>query len=516
MSACKSRFLRSTYNNANQLIHETENLLEKPFLKAHFKNGDVYILEDTWQLDTIQNLVLGEGSHFNHNRKLIAKGMLSLPLDSVALFETNERIPNAEGSKIVALSIFTGVNAAVGIYCISVPKACFGSCPTFYMNPEDNFHYSDAEGFSNAILPSLEYGDIDALHAQEIVDNRFSITMKNEALETHMVNNVKILAYPVQGEERVFHTTKDEFFLCENTYLPSLAMADEGEITALLSHADYQERFSLSDENNISSKEEIFLTFDQVKDVNDLGFILHFRQSMMTTYFIYSAMGYMGDEVGDIFAKMETEKNINDKMKHGFRKELGDVDVYLWNEKNQDWVFQDGFYETGPIAVNKQIIPLENLASNEEVKIKIVLNRGLWRLDYAALTNLKDQVEPMELKPSLVLNKGVEDVGALRNVLSDTEYIISMPGDEYQFDFDFPVADNNRYDLFLYSKGYYLEWMRDHWLKDKNLWKLRQLIENPKAFFKAEAKEYKKYEEEIEHTFWNSKIDTKNFSYHEE
>ena len=37
-------------------------------------------------------------------------------------------------------------------------------------NEKDNFHYADAEGFSNAIAPSMEYYDIDAINHQPISD----------------------------------------------------------------------------------------------------------------------------------------------------------------------------------------------------------------------------------------------------------------------------------------------------------------------------------------------------------
>jgi predicted unusual protein kinase regulating ubiquinone biosynthesis (AarF/ABC1/UbiB family) len=55
----------------------------------------------------------------------------------------------------------------------------------------------------------------------------------------------------------------------------------------------------------------------------------------------------------------------------------------------------------------------------------------------------------------------------------------------------------------------------EHWIKDKNLLKLRQMIENPKRYLKTEANYYKLYESTMEQEFWNSKINTKTFSYHE-
>ncbi|TNE80735.1 MAG: hypothetical protein EP332_06880 [Bacteroidetes bacterium] len=514
--ACNTYFhsFRSNYDNANSLIHETKNLQTKPFLKAHLKNGDVCILQDTWVIDTAVNTVSGTGSQFDFNRRLVYQGALTIQIDSVAIFETNTKLQNTEAERIRALSILAGLDLGLGLVCISNPKACFGSCPTFYFDERDNFHYADAEGFSNAISPSMEYFDIDALNTKTITGNTLDLTMKNEALETHCVKSVNLLSYPIQDGERVFQSPNNTFYLCEKPLELVKAHGPEGNITELLQKEDRLERFSLSDEHNLSSKEELILDFDNLNSSKDLGLVLNFRQSLMTTYFIYSAIGYMGDQVGDIFAKLETDKSAIKKLNGGLKKELGNVDIYVWNESTKSWVYQDGFYETGPIAINRQIIPLQAKEKSQKLKVKLVLNKGLWRLDYAAIAPIKKEVEPLEIQPIQILNKGKKDHKALTAVLDTAKHLISMPGDEYNFQFRFPHA-NTRYELFLYSKGYYIEWMRESWLQDKNLLKLRQLLENPKKYLRVEAANYKRYETTMEQQFWNSKVDTKSFSYYE-
>lgn len=512
--SCKTYYFRSNYGSLNTLIHHPDNINRLHFLKAHLKNGDVCILTDNWQIDNSDSLIIGVGSKYNYNRQLILQGRMEIPIEEVVIFETNKKISTGESTRKLALSILTGLNAGATSACLANPKACYGSCPTFYINQTDNFHYSDAEGFSNAILPSLEYGDIDALRPQYISDKTFSIFMRNEALETHMVRDVNIRAYPLKDNQRVYHSPGDEFYLSNKLYAVDRAVADEGDITQLLRKDDYQERFSLSDENNLSSREEVFLEFNDISHGENLGLVLHFRQSLMTTYFIYNAMGYMGDEVGDIFAKMEMEKDIYGKMKNGLRKELGDIEVYLWNEISREWVFQDSFYETGPIALNRQIVPLKIPVNDSKARIKLVVNKGLWRLDYAALAAIQKKVEPFELNPVAIYNKGKLDPTALSQISSPDEHLISMPGSEYQFQYEFPQS-NVKYELFLYSKGYYLEWMRESWLKDKNLLKLKKMFDRPAAYLKEEAKEYKRYEMMMEQIFWSSKLDTKTYSYHE-
>jgi hypothetical protein len=224
-------------------------------------------------------------------------------------------------------------------------------------------------------------------------------------------------------------------------------------------------------------------------------------------------MGYMGDNIGDVFSLLETDKDMRDNF-DATTRELGNIDIYLWNDQTEDWELQDGFYETGPIAINRQFIPLSGVSSGKDVRLKLVLNKGLWRIDYAALTNIKQKVMPVEITPKSVLNKGEPDNTALSEIKSPEQYLISMPGSEYKISFDLPDPESD-YELFLYSKGYYLEWMREHWLKDKNLFKLKQMVDSPKDYLRTEAQNYKLYEAHMEQLFWSSRIDTKAFSYDE-
>ena len=513
IQACNTYYFRSNYTETNTLIHGTKNLAKKPFLKAHLKNGTVCILKDSWAIDTTLNTVGGNGTQYDFNRQQTFQGYINIPIDSVAIFETNSKIVNPEAGRITALSLLAGLDVVLGLICLTNPKACFGSCPTFYIHESDNFHYADAEGFSNAISPSMEYYDIDALNHHNITNNVFSITMKNEALETHCVKNVKLFAFPLEKGERVYQTPTNDFYLCENDYSISRAIANEGDITTILKDPDRQERFSLSDENNLCSKEEIFLTYNHVNNTENLGLLLNFRQTLMTTYLFYSAMGYMGDNVSDVFSVLET----NEKMKNNFdatTKALGGIECFLWNEKSNNWEKQSTINETGPIAINRQFIPFHNTNCNEKVKIKLVLNKGLWRIDYVSLTNIKQIVKPKEIYPIAIYNKGTLDQLALVEINAPDKYLLSMPGSNYKFDFILPDA-NATYEFFLYSKGYYLEWMREHWLKDKDLLKLKQMVDNPKKYLREEAKFYKKYESTMEEEFWNSKVDTKAFSYYE-
>lgn len=403
------------------------------------------------------------------------------------------------------MTVITALDALLLIPCLGIPKACFGSCPTFYLEGGNNSAIPNAEGFSNAICPKLEYGDIDALGELEKGKANITLTMRNEALETHCINELKLLAFPKQMGEKIYHTRGDHFYQCHGIMPLKRAFSTEGDITPLLNKPDGTERFSLADEHHLSSKEEIYLEFDAQENGTRPALVFHFRQSLMTTYFIYSALGYMGDQVSDILSAIETGTVSTDLLESGIYKELGDIEVYQYQEETKKYIHLGGFYETGPIAINQQILPLEEDHAPSAIRLKLVLNKGLWRLDYAGLTSIDCSVEPLVLHPTGVFRMNQAQPHALLNLQDPAEYMVSLPGQEYTISYTLPWTDRE-YDLFLYSKGYYLEWMRAKWITDKNLSRLDQMMKRPVQYLQEQTREYKKYESEMEEIFWNSKI----------
>jgi hypothetical protein len=507
LNSCSSNFysFRSNYHYVNQLIHD--NAKEKLYLKAHLKNGDVCIMKDAWSIDTVRNAVAGYGIRYNYNRRLITANDLVIPVDSVAIFETNKPLKDTEKGRIGALTILASADAILGLICLTNPKACFGSCPTFYTGTNQDIHYANAEGFSSSIVPSMEKPDIDALDIT-VRQRDFSITMKNEALETHCVKDVKLLACPLNPGEHVYQTNHDLFYSSNKVYSLQQALAPEGDITALLATNDKHEWVSLSDKNDLAAREDVLLDYGYVRSDEPLALNISFRQSFLSTYLFYSTMGYMGNEVGTYFAKIETDKKTRDFV-NGMYEKCGGIDIFVWNEKTDAWDYQDTFNEKGPIAFNDLIMPLKTEERTGSLKIKLHIGKGSWKLDYAAVVNMKEELKPIAISAERIMKKGKEDTVAKACLNDSKEHLISMPGDVYKFSFALP-SETTDYQLFLYTKGYYLEWMRDHWLKDKNLLSLKQMRDNPARFLKREAPHYKRYEREMNDLFWGSRINTVN------
>ena len=494
---------RENYTNTNDAIHNAS--LSSSYFKIHLKNGDVCLL-DNWELTSNKDSIKGQGNLFDFNRNQFQEGDLSLNIDDIAIIETNQldAIKSKDKERISSLSILTGANLAIDIFCITNPKACFGSCPTFYIQEGSLFHYANAEGFSSSISPSLEKQDLDALQ-YSTSSNEFSLFMKNEAFETHMVNELFVQAVPKKFGENIFHDKNKVFYNCGPIFNSNSALVDNKPIGNSINNFDDNEYYSPSDEFDLAAKEEIVLEFDNIPSRN-LGAVINFRQTLLTTYLLYTGISYMGNEVGDYFTKIETNKKVKKLLSNPFKR-LGNIKIFVWNELLKDWELFEELYETGPIAKNLMIAPLPNLTrTDDKIKIKVELTKGLWRIDYFGLTPINSVVKPLKLYPTDLEIIDGEDYSLDQVKYYDNKYLISFPGNEFKFNFKFPdLKKDNEYELFLSSKGYYLEWIREDWIVNKDLPKLKKMLLNDDKTWLDLAKHFKSVESEMEEVFWNSK-----------
>ena len=474
------------------------NLLDKrsPFLKVHMLNGRVYILSE-WRGDEEEKTVSGKGSFLDINRNLIENGNFTIPLDEVAIFETNVL---RSSPSIMAMAILTVPSAMLSVLCIANPKACFGSCPTFYVWDGEKMALQ-AEGFSASVTRSLEAKDIDALYRAKPSSHDFEIRLTNEALETHMIRHVNLLALPRPENGRTFATSSGEFWQAPEIIEPTSCIAPEGNCLAEIRSFDGIERFSKTNSRDLATRETIDIVFESFPS-GKAGLVLGFRQTLLTTYLFYQGLAYMGHASGYWLAKME--RGDKDVLKHssGVGQVLGGIDIFI-QDNNDNWVLAGEINETGPIASDVRVVPLPKVESIP-FKIRLRMTCGLWRIDYIALAKLSQPVEPIRLQPSMVLSKDLVDEEAKKLLLDPSGMLVTMPGDSHKIGYDLP-NDFQLYELFLESQGYYLEWIRPNWLAEENLKKTLMMFTDPEGFLKEIAPEFKKVEPQLEELFWRSK-----------
>lgn len=496
---CGSRIERISESPEQFPVHKSSQDL--PFLKLHMKNGDLYVLEN-WNFITSKDSVSGSGKLFNPNRELISEDQFTVPIPQVVLAETNQINASAGAGALVALTVVTGIFTIV---CIANPKACFGSCPTFYAyNGYD--YIVQSEGFSSSISPALEERDVDALYRIKPLSEDFEVQLKNEAYETHVIRSANILAAPKPEGGRVFATPDGKYLQAINITEASSITAAEGDISEKICSFDGVERFSEADSTDLAAKETIELTFYGPASDN-MGIVIAARQTLLTTFLFYQTLSYMGTTAGDWLANGERNENQFKHLLDNPRKVLGNIEVLIQNE-NDEWEKVGEIGETGPIATDIKIVPLTKISTCESedssINVKLRMAKGLWRIDYVAIADIMSEVTPEIIFPSASSPEFANNSSVTELLVNTDSVLVTFPGDKYLLNYKLP-PDYKNYELFIETQGYYLEWMRNEWLGEENAEMVYQMFLNPKQFYKDLAPQFKKVEAEMEETFWSSK-----------
>jgi hypothetical protein len=486
-----------------QISHDTIPLNEDQggikYLKVHMKDGTLYNL-NFWITTLSENVMKGSGKCYDHNRHLVANSadtFFTINMANVALYESN-KITGLEG-KIAGQTLICTPIAIITIYCAINPKACFGSCPTFYAWDGKQMKLM-AEGFSSSIARVFEKSDIDMLHKTVINGKEFKMHLTNEALETHAIKYADLLAFPRTEGERIFATPSGKFYSSGQIIKPSSCFAPEGECLAKVMDMDQSERFSTADPSDLTKKETMEFEFKEVPN-GKLGLIIGSRQTLMTTFLFYQAMAYAGSKLPYYHADVERG---NESMQHHLTRIwdlLGGIEVQVQNN-NGKWEKTGKLEEMGPIAADLQLVNLPEI-KGDNVKVRLKMTKGLWRIDKVGLIVMDKELLPLRIKPAYVLKDSIENEAAWNSLIDTTQYLLTFPGDRYELVYNLP--ENADYELFLHSKGYYLEWMREDWIKEENNFRMAVMFAFPKHYLKMMAPEFKEIEPSMENSFWNSR-----------
>lgn len=469
---------------------------ESPFLKAHMMDGSVYVLS-AWSVDEGEQAVSGVGRLLGVNRKELDSGELEVPIASVAIFETNVL---QESTSVQSMTVMSGLSLALTGYCIANPKACFGSCPTFYADGSEGM-ILQAEGFSSSVAPSLERSDVDALYRASPEASRMEVRMTNEAMETHVVRYADVLAVRRPPGGRVLAASDGRFHEVVGIMEPTSAVGPEGDCLSLVAAFDGVERKSSADPTFLGAKEVVDLEFADPPD-GKVGLMLASRQSLMSTYLFYQGLSYLGSAACDWIAALERGDPEMHRRFDPIGEVLGGIEV-LVETASGEYAPVGEPNETGPLATDVVVIPLPH-TGHGPLRVRIRVTKGMWRLDCLALVALGGSVEPVRVRPSEVSRGSPQVENPLELLLDRERFLTTLPGDVYTIVYELP-DDFGEYELFLESSGYYLEWMREEWLAEEDLAKAMRMFLDPEGALRELAPEFAAVEADMEDMFWSSR-----------
>jgi hypothetical protein len=470
-----------------------------PVLKAHLKSGELCVLEP-WRVVESGRRIEGTGALFSVQREPVRQGTLSIAVNDVALFETN-RPDSVSPLGTTLLGIMTTVTGALTAYCLSDPKACFGSCPTFYVEGGDPDRPA-AEGFSGSFARALESRDVDALPEIPRGRRRLAVTMRNEALETHAVRRVRLLVAPRREDGvPILHGVDGLFYPAMPLPGPRSCRAGEGSCLAVLDATDGAERYSPADPRDLATREVVELDFAPA--AGHLGLVVAGRQTLLSTHLFYQSMAYFGPRAGEYLASLEREGPTLEPQATGMARVLGGIEV-LMSEGGQGWRSVGTFDEPGPIATDVQVVPFTG-TGHGPLRVRLRQAKGHWRIDSVALARLGSPVRPLAVSVFSVEKEGEPDPGARALLTDGDRHLVTFPGEAYRLVFALPES-RHPYEAFLETEGYYYEWMREEWLAEENPEMASLVLFDPAEALRRMAGAFKRHEPALEQAFWASRF----------
>ncbi len=475
-------------------VADADKLKATPYVRCHLRDGGLVVLE-RWQVDKKHSEVAGFGTHYNAQRAGIAVGHLHVAFADIALLETN-RVDEVISAPLVVLGVVGGLSTVITLACLTNPKACFGSCPTFYLDGDAS---PVAEGFSASISKSLEATDLDALWTADPPPGPFALTMRNEALETHLTDRVRLLALPHLPGERVLQTPAG-FVAVRGLQAPLACQAANGDCLPQLLAFDGDEWSSRTDGHDLASRETLTLQLPHPQGSS--GLLLATRNTLLNTFLFYQVLAWMADDAGDWLMRLDDGDPRPKRALDSFSGEFAALRVQVLTERG--WQDVGSASEIGPIAREVQLLQLPDDVADGPLQVRLNGTRGYWKIDQVALATVTRAVTPVALDVQQVTRDGVPDPEALALLrTADGERLRTLPGDALRLAFVLPPGPS---ELFLESRGYYIEWLRQEWLSERNPLKLLQLVASPAPMLRALAPTYGQLEPGMEAVFWQSRM----------
>ncbi len=439
---------------------------EKPLVvrspvKAHLVDGSTVVFADG--LTVLDDRVVGDGVRYDLVLKEDQR-VTELPLDDIAAMESFST-PVAKGTTAVAS---TGATAGGTVVGLGVLKAIFGSCPTTY-SLEGDEPVLEAESFSYSIAPGFEARDLDRLGISGQSAGRVALEMRNEALETHYINQVGLLAVEHDPGYTVMRDGEGRALIVHGLRTPASAIDNSGrDVLAELADVDGQAwetpAARLAALGADDFRDSIVLEFPASPDAGAVA-VLRLRNSLLNTVLLYDvmlkgqgfrALDWLGRDLDGLYARWQLARWYRDRM--GLRISV---------RRDGRWREVAALDDTGPIAW--QDIAVELPATDGGVlALRLDFVSDNWRIDRVALATLAG-VGEFERIPLVAITdaEGAHHREAeLALAQRDEDYVVTYPGQQLRllFDTGAPPPGRER-TFFLDATGYYIEWMRRDWLE---------------------------------------------------
>lgn len=436
-------------------------------VKVHLMDGTIAVFSSG--IVVVHNQALGSGWRYTPTLRESTQ-VSRIPLDSVVGMEAFRTHYNAGRTTAYSL-IATGglLIGGVAAICASNPK-CFGSCPTFYSDSAGTLAL-EAEGFSYSISPLLEARDVDRLRVQPDSAGIVRLEVRNEALETHYINQLELLESIHGADELVLPDERARPIAVRHLATPTTITDRAGRDIRPLVMIPGDGRFFATDSGTLARAsaadpdDYIDLAFPRRGGADSIALVLRMRNSLLNTVLFYDLMlAAPGARSLDWMT--------NDLQRIGPTLDLGrwyarNLGVRIYADVDGSWKELAHLSDYGPIAW-RDVAAIIPQPAGETIRLRLVFLADQWRVDRLAIGDGVRRPRTRTVALASVTNaEGDTEPRAREDLLrADDHYLQTTPPQRFTIAFDVgrqEPSDSSR-TFFIASQGYYTEWVRGSWI----------------------------------------------------
>ncbi len=395
---------------------------------------------------------------------------LTIPQDSAVAMTYYESVNT--GGRVFAsvmLGLWGGTITPVSIYCLANPKACFGCCPTVYAKNNDAWEFQ-AELFSYSISRLLESEDLDKIAEHVSSGSRFTMRVANEALETHNINMMQLVAVDHPAGTAVFPTSDGDFVAVKDLHAPMSAVNSEGR--DILSTVQYLDGRAYRSDAALARQAKSGRTSDWIdlrirppRGSHTATLVISLKNTLLSTVLFYElVLGSQGVQAIDWTERMNSDRAYASLFRSVYRQFSG---VRIMALRNGVWQDVGEIDDSGPVGWKPVAIriPVED---ENDLTLRLEFFPDNILIDYLTFdfTAEDNHIESRVVPPSATSDRAGKPRPDILPLIQgdDKEYLVTEPQDVYRFVYDLPPGKQSAMTLFVRSKGYYTEWIRGGWI----------------------------------------------------
>jgi len=473
-AACLHRFVETTARVVERPLDTSTDTIRTP-LKVHLVDGSTVVFEGGARVTASR--IEGAGLRYPL-MAVVGAPASAVPMDSVMGVEAFSERTNRFASVVVSL----GATALGAVVTAGLLVAIFGSCPTVYADTGTGL-LLEAEGFSYAISPLMEHRDLDPLRARPGPDGVLRLELRNEAMETHFINHVEIVA--------ARHATGTEVVADQggrpvtvSGFAPALRARDRAgqDVMPFLASRDGS-LYSTSPVVIGAAREGdlddwIDLDAEQLPEGDSIAVVMRLRNSLLNTILLYEGMLGGRDAPDMLTQDLERIAQTVDLARWyvgtmGMRATVEGVPL----RPSEPFVGHARLTDVGPIAFRDVAIVLPRpVAAASRVRVRLAFVADNWRIDEVRVAGVVSRPAVTMLPVTRVIvptpaqgTGPVDDTAAIPAIAdADEKYFETRPGQRMTLEFakEAPASALGGSDVtyLLGWQGWYREWLRPSWL----------------------------------------------------